>query len=69
LIYLPHTFELSLILNTDKFYKWQSKACEKAEDKHRVYQKNGICYDYALKDQGIKIEYHDNTYKKRLNLS
>lgn len=66
MIYSTHTFELSLILNTDNFRKWKSKAYEKAKGKHRVYQKNDVCYDYAFKDQGVKIEYHDNTYKKTI---
>jgi len=42
LIYSPHTFELSLILNTDNFCKWKSEAYKKAEGKHRVYPKNGV---------------------------
>lgn len=66
MIYSPHTFELSLILNTDNFYKMQSRAYDKSKKKHRVYQKNGVLYDDALKDKGVKIEYHDNTYKKKI---
>lgn len=66
MIYAPHTFELSLILNTYDFNKWQSKAYKKAEGKHRVYPKNGVLCDDALKDNGVKIEYHDNTFKKKI---
>lgn len=66
MIYSPHTFELSLILNTDNFYKWRSKAYENAVGKHRVYPQNGAICDDALKDKGVKIEYHDNTYKKKI---
>ena len=67
MIYSPHTFELSLIISTDNFYKWKNKAFENAEGNHRVYysQKDVIC-DNALKDKGVKIEYHDNTFKKKI---
>jgi hypothetical protein len=67
MIYSPHTFELSLIINTNNFYKWKNKAFENAEGKYRVYylEKN-IISDEALKDKGIKIEYHDNTFKKKI---
>jgi hypothetical protein len=66
MIYAPHTFELSLILSTDKFNRWQSKAYERSEGNHRVYQKNGVCFDEALKDEGVKIEYHNKTYEKKV---
>lgn len=69
MIYAPHTFELSLILSANNFNKWQSKAYERSEEHHRVYYKNDICYDEALKDKGVKIEYHNKNYQKRLNLS
>lgn len=39
---------------------------KKAEGKHRIYPKKEIWYHYAFKDQGIKIEYHDNTFKKKI---
>lgn len=66
MIYSPHTFELSLVLNTDNFCKWIDKAYKNAEGKHRIYQKNGVLCDDALKDKGVKIEYHDNTFKKKI---
>lgn len=66
MIYAPHTFEISLIIHTNKFNKLQSRAYKKAESKHRVYNINGICYDEAFAKQGIKIEYHNNTYKKKI---
>jgi hypothetical protein len=66
MIYSPHTFELSIVLNTDNFYRWINKAYKNAEGKHRIYQKNGVLCDDALKDKGVKIEYHDNTYKKKI---
>lgn len=66
MIYAPHTLELSLTIQTNEFNRLQSKAYKKAESKHRVYKKNGVCYDEAFAKQGIKIEYHDNTYKKKI---
>lgn len=66
MIYSPHTFELSLIISTDNFCKWKNKAYENAEGNHRLYPKNGVLCDDALKDKGVKIEYHDNTFKKKI---
>ncbi len=66
MIYSPHTFELSLILNKDNFCKWIDKAYKNAEGKHRLYQKNGALYDDALKDKGVKIEYHGDIFKKKI---
>lgn len=67
MIYSSHTFELSLILDTDKFCKLQNKAYDKSKKKkYRLYQKNDVHYDYALTNEGIKIEYHNNTYKKKI---
>lgn len=67
MIYSPHTFELTLIISTDNFYKWKNKAFENAEGKYRVYylKKDVICDD-ALKNKGVKIEYHDNIFKKKI---
>lgn len=66
MIYSPHTFELSLILNTDNFCKWKDKAYEKAKGNHRVFEIDDVHYDKVLKDKGIEIEYHDNTFKKKI---
>ena len=66
MIYSPHTFELSLTIDTENFYKWKNKAYENAEGNHRLYPKNGAICDDALKDKGVKIEYHDNTFKKKI---
>ncbi len=67
MIYSSHTFELTLIVNTDKFYEWKDKAYKKSKGNHRAFEINGVHYDHALKDKGIKIEYHDNTFKKKIN--
>jgi len=68
MIYSTHTFELSLIISTDNFYKWKDKAFEKAKDNYRVYYEDDICHDEAFKDEGVKIEYHKNKYKKKVKL-
>lgn len=64
MIYAPHTFELSLILNTEKFEICKSQAYKNAKGKYRVYQKEDVWYDNAFKDDGVKIEYHSQKYKK-----
>lgn len=66
MIYSPHTFELSLVLNTNDFCKCIDKAYKNAEGKHRLYPKDGALWDDALKDKGVKIGYHDNTFKKKI---
>ena len=66
MIYSPHTFELSLIVDTDNFYEWKDKAYKKAKGNHRVFKMDDVHYDHALKDKGVKIEYHDNTFKKKI---
>lgn len=69
MIYSPHTFELTLIIDSDKFQKFKKKAYKNAEKNHRIYPDNkrmGVNIDLALKDKGIKIEYHDGTYKKKI---
>ena len=66
MIYSPHTFELSLVTDKENFYKWKDKAYKKAKGDHRLFGRNGIHYDDALKEKGIKIEYHDNTFKKKI---
>ncbi|MBB5335631.1 hypothetical protein [Pectinatus brassicae] len=68
MIYAPHTFELSLILNTSDFGKWKNNAYKNAEGNYRLYRKNNIIRDDAFKDKGVKIEYHDNTFKKKIKL-
>lgn len=66
MIYSTHTFELTLITDTEKFYKWKNRAYKKAKDNYRVFEINDVHYDEALKDKGVKIEYHDDTFKKKI---
>jgi len=42
MIYSPHTFELALILDKEKFCKCKNEAYKKAEGKHRIYQKKEV---------------------------
>ncbi|MFP3153299.1 hypothetical protein LQZ18_02485 [Lachnospiraceae bacterium ZAX-1] len=64
--YSIHAFELSLILNTEKFYRLKSWAYEKAKRKSKMFHKGEVDFDMALKDKGIKIEYHNDKYKKKI---
>ena len=68
MIYSPHTFEITLKLDTNEFGKLLGKAYEKAKDKHRLYRKkkDTIYHDDAFLKHGIKIEYDDGIYKKRI---
>lgn len=69
MIYSTHTFELTLIVDTENFCKWKDKAFKKAKGNYRVYyDEDNICHDEAFKDEGVKIEYHKNKYKKKVKL-
>jgi len=67
--FAPHTLELTLVLETKKFNKLLSAAYKKAETSHKLYEKKNAYNaraDFALRSQGIKIEYHNGTYKKKI---
>jgi len=66
MIYAPHTFELTLNLNMDKFNKLRDRAYRKAKSSHRMYYEMNKDIDYAFADKGIKIEYHNGIYKKKI---
>jgi hypothetical protein len=66
MIYSPHTFEITLNLDTNKFLELKNKAYYKAKKKNPLYLINNIYYDHALKDHGIRIYYHDCNYKKKI---
>ena len=69
MIYAPHTLELTLIVDANKFEKLKNRAYEKSQYSHKVFpdkKRKGVCIDRAFKDKGIKVEYHDGTYKKRI---
>jgi hypothetical protein len=69
MIYAPHTFELTLNLDSKKFAKLKSKAYESSKGKHRVFSEKkraGVHTDTCLANDGIKIEYHDGIYKKKI---
>ena len=66
MIYSPHTFEITLNLDTDKFKKLLDKRYGKAKGSNQLYHKNDKYYDHALTDHGIKIFYDDSIYKKKI---
>jgi len=68
MIYSVHTFELTLNPATNKFNKLKNRAYEKSKGKYRVFSDENKYIDTALSDKGIKIEYHDNRYKKKVKL-
>ena len=66
MIYSAHTFEITLNLDTNEFHKLKDKAYDKSRGKHQLYIKKGVYNDNFLADKGIKIEYHNNTYNKKI---
>ena len=66
MIYSPHTFEITLNLDTNKFGKLLDKGYGKAKGSNKLYPKNDKHCDHALTDHGIRIEYHNGTYKKKI---
>lgn len=71
MIYSPHTLELTLIPDTKRFNKLRDKAYKNSKGSHKMHpdkKRIGVCLDHALKDNGITVEYHDGTYKKRIKL-
>ena len=68
MIFYIHTLELTLNPSTEKFDRWQNKAFEKAKGSHRVFSDAYKCTGFALANKGVKIKYHDGTYKKKIKL-
>ncbi len=71
MIYSIHTMELRLTPDTKEFNRILSDSFQKAKkDKHRLGQstlyKNNVKVDNAFGSKGIKIEYHDDKYKKKI---
>ena len=66
MIYSIHTLELTLKLDKKKFQKQLSLAYKKSEKKNRIYGDKDIHYDKALSSHGIDIEYHGNTYERKI---
>lgn len=71
MIFSIHTFEITITPNAERFNKVKDKAYDNAKGSHKMYpdkKRLGVYHDTALKDKGVKIEYHDGTYKKRIKL-
>jgi hypothetical protein len=67
MIFAPHTFELTLTLDSKKFKKTKDQAYKNSKGKHRVFlERSGVHKDTCLAGKGLKIEYHDGTYKKKI---
>jgi len=67
--YSIHTFELTLNLDKENYWKQRNKAKNKSKNNHRFYpdsKRKNVEHDHALADSGIKIEYHNGTYKKKI---
>ena len=63
-MHLNSTFELTLILDTDKFQKVFTRAGNKAE-----YVDDDKYVDQSLMSKGIIVTYRDKQYKKKIQLT
>lgn len=64
-MYINQIFELSMVLDNDKF----QKVLNRAYDKIDYFDKNGKEYiDPSLEDKGIVITYRDSQYKKKIKV-
>ena len=74
MIYAPHTFELSLNLLESKYEDLRSRAYAKAEGSHRIIKYTDrssyfdVHVDEALVSSGIRVEYYDNFFRKKIKL-
>lgn len=64
-MYINQIFELSMILNNDKF----QEVLNRAYDKNDYLDENGKEYiDRSLESKGIVVTYRDSQYKKKVKL-
>ena len=64
-MYINQIFELSMVLNNDKFQKVLSRAYDKKD----YLDENGKEYiDPSLESKGIVVAYRDSQYKKKVKL-
>lgn len=64
-MYINPIFELSMILDNDKFQKAINRAYNKAD----YLDKSGKEYvDHSLESKGIVVTYRDSQYKKKIKL-
>ena len=81
MIYSPHTFEIALDCNSDKFQRLLNKAYKNSSsnirssisqvnqvDAYDAYDAYDVHIDSAFANKGIEIEYHDTIYKKKIKL-
>lgn len=64
-MYINQIFELSMVLNNDKF----QKVLNRAYDKNDYLEENGKEYiDRSLESKGIVVTYRDSRYKKKVKM-
>lgn len=64
-MYINQIFELSMVLNNDKF----QKVLNRAYDKNDYLEENGKEYiDRSLESKGIVVTYRDSQYKKKVKM-
>ena len=71
MIYSIHTMELTLVPDTKKFQNLKNRAYDNSKKSHPMYpdpKRPYVNIDCAYAKKGIKIEYHDGIYKKKIKL-
>lgn len=64
-MYINQVFELSMVLDHEKFYEILNRAYNKAD---RLEEKDGEYTDRSLLSKGITIIYRNSQYKKKIKL-
>ena len=63
-MYLNCVFELSMVLENEKFHKLLTRVCKQAE-----YLNDNKYIDQTLSSKGIVVTYQDKQYKKKVQLT
>ncbi len=64
-MYINQIFELSIVLNHEKFYKTLNRAHKKAD---YLEEGEGEYIDKSFVSKGLTVKYRDSQYKKKVKL-
>lgn len=65
-MYINQIFELTMILDNEKFHKLLSRVHKKAD---YLEEEDEECIDLSLASKGITVKYRDSQYKKKVKLT
>lgn len=63
-MYINQIFELSMVLDNDKFHKDLSRAHKRTGC---LEEKDGEYVDQSMEAKGMTVAYRDSQYKKKVN--